>query len=87
VYSKRIFYIDRETFSFYQVENYDRKGRLYRTFWTPYQFKPDTGMTTWGGYLLYRDHVDMHSNVTFAVDQVGVLSRKQAVAGLTKGAK
>ena len=87
VYSKRIFYIDKETFQFYQVENYDQKGRLYRTFWAYYQFKPDQGMFTWGGYLLYRDHVDLHSNVVFSVDLSGVNSRQDIVSRLTKGRK
>lgn len=87
VYSKRIFYIDQETFEFYQVENYDQKGRLYRTFWSPYQFKPDIGMFTWGGYLLYRDHVDLHSNVNFFVDVCGVASRDDIVGQITKAGK
>jgi hypothetical protein len=87
VYSKRIFYIDKETFEFYQVENYDQKGRLYRTFWAPYQFKPDMGMFTWGGYLLYRDHVDLHSNVSFVVDVLGVVSRDDVIKEITRARK
>ncbi|OPY77514.1 MAG: hypothetical protein A4E65_02717 [Syntrophorhabdus sp. PtaU1.Bin153] len=87
VYSKRVFYVDRETFQFYFVENYDRKGRLYRTFYGPGQFKPDQGMFTWGGYLVYRDHVDLHSNIVLTASITGKYTRNDAVAGLTKGAK
>ena len=31
VYSKRIMYIDKETFYLFYVENYDQKKRLYRS--------------------------------------------------------
>ncbi len=64
VYSSRLFYIDKETFLFYHVENFDRKGRLYRTFDMNYSFFPEMGAFGWcGGLLLMRDHVDMHSSI------------------------
>ena len=64
VYSSRIFYIDKETFVFYHVENFDRKGRLYRTFDMNYGFFPEMGAIGWsGGLLLLRDHVDLHSTI------------------------
>ena len=64
VYSYRIFYIDKETFNYVHVENYDQKGRLYRTFDINYSFFPDMGMFSWSGALiLMRDHIDTHSGV------------------------
>lgn len=62
VYGHRIFYVDQETFNFYHVENYDQKGRLYRTFDANYSFFPEMGASSWSGMLeLMRDHVDKHS--------------------------
>jgi len=64
VYSSRVFYIDKETFLFYHVENYDRKGRLYRTYDNNYGFFPEMGAFGWaGGLLLMRDFVDIHSSI------------------------
>jgi hypothetical protein len=87
VYSKRIFYVDKETFAFYQGEYYDRKGRLYRTFSYAGQFMPDIGMMTWGGYGMYRDYVDLHSDVFLSLTQFCRWSREQIIASLTKAAK
>ncbi len=61
VYSKRIFYIDKETFLFYHVENYDQKGRLYRTFDITYGWYPEMGTFAWSAYNHERDYVDKHS--------------------------
>ena len=62
VYKYRIFYIDKETFNYYYIENYDQKGRLYRTFDINYSFFPEMGATSISGaYYLLRDHVDLHS--------------------------
>jgi hypothetical protein len=64
VYGSRLFYIDKETFLFYHVENFDQKGRLYRTFDNNYGFFPEMGAFGWGGgLLLMRDHVDIHSSI------------------------
>jgi len=64
VYGSRIFYIDRETFLYYHIENFDRKGRLYRTYDNNYGFIPELGGWGWGGgLLLMRDHVDVHSTI------------------------
>ena len=64
VYGQRIFYIDKETFNYYSVQNYDRRGRLYRTWDGNYSFFPEMGTTTWAGsYILMRDHIDTHSSV------------------------
>lgn len=65
VYGARLFYIDKETFVIHHSENYDQKGRLYRTFDCTAGFVPEMGsLCTWGGgLLLLRDHVDMHSTI------------------------
>lgn len=64
VYKYRLFYIDKETFNYYHVENYDRKSRLYRTWDGNYSFFPEMGTTTWSGsFILMVDHIDMHSSV------------------------
>ena len=51
VYGHRIFYIDKETFLYYHVENYDRKGRLYRTWDGNYGWMPEMGDLNWCGTL------------------------------------
>ncbi|MHB8766030.1 MAG: DUF1329 domain-containing protein [Deferrisomatales bacterium] len=62
VYSYRIFYVDKETFNYLHIENYDQKGRLYRTWDGNYSFFPEMGAFSWSGALiLMRDHIDTHS--------------------------
>ncbi len=62
VYGHRIFYIDAETFNFLHIENYDTKGRLYRTWDCNYSFFPEMGTFSWSGsIILMRDHIDTHS--------------------------
>lgn len=64
VYGHRIFYIDKETFTFYHNEFFDQKGRLYRTWDGNYGWFPEMGTFTWcGTYILMRDHIDLHSGV------------------------
>lgn len=64
VYSYRILYIDKETFNYYHLENYDQKGRLYRTWDINYCFHEDMGMSSWlGSILVSKDYVDSHSTV------------------------
>jgi hypothetical protein len=65
VYSKRIFYIDKEMFVAYHNEYFDQKGRLYRTWETNYGWVPEMGMLNWcGSFLLMRDHVDLHTSIS-----------------------
>ena len=64
VYSSRIFYIDKETFNYHYIENYDHKGRLYRSLDGCYGFIPEMGAYGWAGaMLLMKDHIDLHSGV------------------------
>jgi hypothetical protein len=60
VYSTRILYIDQETFLLYYIENYDQKGRLYRTMDNFPGFYPEMGVFFSTGFLA-RDHIDLHS--------------------------
>jgi hypothetical protein len=62
IYGKRIFYVDQETFNFYSVENYDQKGRLYRTWDNTLGWFPKMGMFAWtGNTIIQRDYIDLHS--------------------------
>lgn len=63
VYGSRILYIDKETFLLYHTENYDQKGRLFRTWDIQYSFFPDMGAFSWTGIFLVRDHINQRSNV------------------------
>lgn len=64
VYSKRVIYIDRETFMLYNSENYDRKGRLYRSWFHQYGFVPEFGAFHGGtGVQCWRDYIDIHSTM------------------------
>jgi hypothetical protein len=61
VYSKRTFWVDKETFQWFIHETLDRKGRLFRTFHPVYGWHPETGVFSWMGYLcLNTDWVDNH---------------------------
>ncbi len=60
VYSKRVFYIDKEFLYHVHIENYDQKGRLYRTYDTIWGFIPEMG-TFNQFHVLALDHVDTHS--------------------------
>jgi hypothetical protein len=65
VYSYRILYVDKETFIIYAVENYDRKGRLYRTWSSNNTWFPEMGaLGYWCGSLMCeRDYVDNHTSL------------------------
>jgi hypothetical protein len=62
VYSKRIAYIDKETFILLDIENYDTKGRFYRQCESHHRFIPEMGLFTSFGAML-RDYVDLHSTL------------------------
>lgn len=64
IYSKRIMLIDKETFLLLYNENYDRKGRLYRTQENTFVFFPEMGMIAWTGGF-YMDHIDLHSSLAY----------------------
>lgn len=63
VYSKRILYIDKETFHLIFIKNYDQKGRLYRSAaWDAPTFIPEMGTFGFCGTTsIFTDYVDLHS--------------------------
>ncbi len=62
VYSKRMIYIDKETFYLIAAENFDRKGRLYRTFTSWYYLEPKCGVYNIV-VALEHDHIDSHTSM------------------------
>ncbi len=68
VYSKRIYYIDKEMFDSGLNDNYDQKGQLYRTqAYLPFCFVPEGGwMIGYGDYTVQRDYIDLHSSLGMA---------------------
>jgi hypothetical protein len=60
IYGRRVFYIDKEFLYHVHVENFDQKGRLYRTYDTVWGFIPEMG-TYNQFHTLALDHVDAHS--------------------------
>jgi len=88
VYSKRIFYVDRETFMFYAVVNYDQKQRLYRTFEAGFKFEPEMGVFHSGGASnLLKDHIDTHSCILPSYDIPAFWKRKDISLEGYMGAK
>lgn len=64
VYGHRILYVDKETFLYYHIENYDQKGRLYRTWSCNYSWFPEMGALTFSGSLnVQKDALDQHTSV------------------------
>jgi hypothetical protein len=90
VYSKRIYYIDKETFECVYNENYDQKGRLYRTqYYAGLSFFPECGMfNIYGGVPVQRDHIDLHSSISTIVSFPVVWPRSRfSMSYLTKRGK
>ena len=77
IYSKRIFYIDKENFTTYLCANYDKKGRLYRTQIRSRVFMPDTAqIILWGTHTRQFDHIDLHSTFQMPIPFPASLERK-----------
>jgi len=55
VYGRRVLYIDKETFALIMIENYDQKGRLWRTFEQTYSFYPEMGFVNMYSVIM-QDH-------------------------------
>ncbi len=63
VYGSRTLYVDKEVFFNHYIENFDQRGRRYRSFNQGAAWVPDMGQLVW--YItpqLAKDHVDLHSN-------------------------
>lgn len=63
VYSYRIAYVDKETFMINFIENYDQKGRIYRSMRGHRNFIPAMGQVGHGYGIAY-DHLDQHTSYT-----------------------
>jgi len=64
LYSKRILYVDKETFLTCNSANYDQRGRLYRTQATTYVFIPEFGQVAAFGMPCFQwDRLDQHSTM------------------------
>jgi len=66
IYSKRIWYVDRETLLPMAIMNYDQKGRLYRTYAAIRGFIPPMGSFAFFN-AVYSDHIDVHSTFILTV--------------------
>lgn len=60
VYSSRIIYFDKETLILIHVENFDQKGRLYRSADFRMVFTPEMGMFDVSDWMAH-DHIDLHA--------------------------
>ena len=88
VYSSRLLYFDKENFVLYHIENYDQKGRLYRTNDTFTTFVPEMGMTT-QTFVISRDHVDLHSSCAtpYITPIIGLTRGDMSLEGMIKKGK
>jgi len=67
-YSKRVYYIDHETFQPVYGVFYDQKGRLYRSYLVPYSFFPECGqLTSYGQPAVQTDFIDQHTTFQMLV--------------------
>jgi len=77
VYSKRIFYIDKETFRSCFTANYDQNGRLYRTQIHASVFMSDTAqITTYGTHSFQFDHIGLHSSFQMPITFPAAFERR-----------
>ncbi len=78
VYSKRIFYIDKENFISIFAAYYDQKGRLYRTqMYGGITIFPEFGTCfCYGGVVAQHDYVDLHSTFQVLTIIPAAFSRK-----------
>jgi len=89
VYSKRIIYIDKETFVSFLSANYDQKGRLYRSQIFTRTFMADTGhISSYGTFSLMIDHSDLHSTFSMPISFPAPFERKEfSIQSLSKRGK
>jgi hypothetical protein len=62
IYSKRIYYVDKETFIILGGRYYDQKDRLWRAYNVLYGVSPEIGIFWWMA-ASYFDHIDVHSGL------------------------
>jgi hypothetical protein len=88
IYSKRIYYIDKETFIILAGEYYDQKDRLWRSHNVLYGFCPSTGIYIWMA-ASYFDFIDIHTTIEqdFAVMSLGSDRKQFNAKRLLRGRK
>ena len=77
-----------ETFILQYIENYDQKGRLYRTMDNLPRFVPEMGLFFSTGFL-GRDYIDLHSTYArhFVVPATWIGRNNVDMSCLSRGAK
>jgi len=89
VYGKRIFYLDKETFNYRHIDNFDQRGRLYRNFDTNWAWHPEMGAFSLSGVTgILVDHIDVHSGIVFHQQLPAYWAREDvSLAGLVRKGK
>ena len=85
VYSKRIWWVDKEFLLPYHIENFDQKGRLYRTWTNTWGFIPEMGLYN-QFHVLALDHIDTHSTAyhSFSYPAAWLSRADISLSGLVK---
>jgi len=89
IYSKRIIYIDKETFLCALSANYDQKQRLYRTQIRLRTFIPEVAqLILYGTQAFQFDHIDQHSTFQTQIHLPAPFERKDfTIQNLSKRGK
>jgi hypothetical protein len=85
IYGKRIWYVDKEILYLHHLDNYDQKGRLYRTYTSLWGFVPEMGIYN-QVQALELDHVDTHSTmcITYSYPALWLTRGDFSMSGLVK---
>ena len=70
IYSKRLYWVDKETFIIYVGEFYDQKGRLWRSQNSQYVFHRAMGYFGWFQTWAF-DHIDVHTSFITSYEYPG----------------
>ena len=62
IYGRRVWYVDKEILYVHHIDNFDQKGRLYRTYTPLWAFIPEMGIYN-QQQALELDHLDTHSTM------------------------
>ena len=89
IYSRRVIYIDKETFLCALSANYDQKQRLYRTQIRLRTFIPEIAqLILYGTQTFQFDHIDLHSTFQTQVHFPAPFERKNfTIQNLSKRGK
>jgi hypothetical protein len=78
IYSKRVYYVDKETFQPAWGEFYDQKGRLWRTWDATFGYFPEMGQLVAHGTPAWQvDYIDTHSSFQVLVLMPANYSRRE----------